>query len=62
MSQVLISQYLNNLSDLKKLGYHRESVVRDDCEEKVIDLLLRVTTVSVRAVEITKAMERAARS
>lgn len=62
MSQVLISQYLNNLSDLKKLGDHRESVVRDDCEEKVIDLLLRVTTVSVRAVEITKAMERAARS
>ena len=29
MSQVLISQYLNNLSDLKKLGDHRESVVRE---------------------------------
>ena len=29
MSQVLISQYLNNLADLKKLGDHRESVVRE---------------------------------
>ena len=29
MSQVLIGQYLNNLADLKKLGDHRESVVRE---------------------------------
>lgn len=33
-----------------------------DYKEKVIDLLLRVTTVSVRTVEITRAMEKAARS
>ena len=33
-----------------------------DYKEKVIDLLLRVTTVSVRTVEITNAMEKAARS
>ncbi len=33
-----------------------------DHKEKVIDLLLRVTTVSVRTVEITRAMEKAARS
>ena len=32
-----------------------------DYKEKVIDLLLRVTTVSVRTVEITRAMEKAAR-
>lgn len=32
-----------------------------DYKEKVIDLLLRVTTVSVRTVEITKAMEKAGR-
>jgi hypothetical protein len=29
VSQVLIGQYLNNLADLKKLGDHRESVVRE---------------------------------
>ncbi len=33
-----------------------------DYKEKVIDLLLRVTTVSVRTVEITKVMQKAARS
>ncbi len=33
-----------------------------DYKEKVIDLLLRVTTVSVRTVEITRAMDKAARS
>jgi predicted helicase len=32
-----------------------------DYKEKVIDLLLRVTTVSLRTVEITKAMEKATR-
>ena len=32
-----------------------------DHGEKVIDLLLRVTTVSVRTVDITKAMEKASR-
>jgi len=58
VSQVLISQYLNNLSDLKKLGDHRFA----DYKEKVVDLLIRVTTVSVRTVEITKSMEKAARS
>ena len=46
MSQVLVSPYLPFA----------------DYKERVIDLLLRVTAVSVRTVEITKAMERAARS
>ena len=32
-----------------------------DHREKVIDLLLRVTTVSVRTVDITKAMEKPSR-
>ena len=32
-----------------------------DYKEKVIDLLARVTTVSVRTVEITNAMRAAAR-
>jgi len=33
-----------------------------DHEEKVVDLPRRVTTLSVRTLEITAAMERAARS
>jgi predicted helicase len=32
-----------------------------DCKEKVIDLLMRVTTVSVETVAITETMKHAAR-
>ena len=96
MSQLLIQQYLNQLSVLKKVsGTSRESVVREafkdllkgmgrshdltfvpeyeietklkrgyrfaDYKEKVVDLLMRVTTVSVETQRITDAMKSAAR-
>ena len=45
-------------TSLEKVNTYRFA----DSKEKMIDLLLRVTAVSVRTVEITKAMEKAARS
>ena len=67
MSQLLIQQYLNGLSDLEKKP--KDPTIREkfntyrfaDHREKVIDLLLRVNTVSVRTVDITKAMEKPSR-
>jgi predicted helicase len=52
MSQVLINQYLGELDRLKKVGGYKE---------KVIDLLARVTTVSVETMRIVDAMRTAAR-
>lgn len=64
MSQVLIQQYLAELSKLRMVsGSSRESVVREafkarfaDYKEKVVDLLMRVTTVSVETQTIVEAM------
>lgn len=64
MSQVLIQQYLAELSKLRMVsGSSRESVVREafkarfaDYKEKVVDLLMRVTTVSVETQAIVEAM------
>ncbi len=77
MSQVLIHQYLADLSRLKKVsGEAREGIVSEafkairekfdtsryvDHKEAVIDLLMRVTSVSVKTVRIVGAMKQAVR-
>ena len=65
MSQLLIQHYLNQLADLRKVsGTIREKFNTyrfADYKEKVIDLLQRVTTVSVRTVALTDAMKSATR-
>lgn len=72
MSQVLINQYLAQLGVLRRVGgSHPQSVAREVFEdllksfaghkEKVIDLLMRVTTVSLEAMRIVATMEAAGR-
>ena len=61
MSQVLINEYLKQLDVLKKVsGTNRESVVREAFKD-LLDLLMRVTTVSVETVAILEAMKSASR-
>jgi hypothetical protein len=50
MSQLLIQQYLNEIDSL-----------REFYKEKVIDLLMRATRVSVETVAITEEMKQARR-
>jgi hypothetical protein len=55
MSRTLIQHYLNDLATLRQVrGTHRESVVREAFT--VIDLLQRVTRVSVETQRIVDAM------
>lgn len=66
MSQRLINDYLKQLDVIKKVsGSQRGATIRDkfntyrfaDYKEKVVDLLRRVTRVSVETVRITGAMK-----
>lgn len=52
MSQLLINEYLKQLDLTYRFA---------DYKEKVIDLLRRVTTVSVETEHITQAMKQATR-
>lgn len=75
MSQLLIQQYLNQLSTLEWiLDQYKESRPKDptirekfdtyrfaNYKEKVIDLRMRVTMVSVETQRIVEAMKAAAR-
>jgi hypothetical protein len=74
MSSVLIQQYLAELARLRQVGgTHRESVVREafkkfntcrfaDYKNKVIDLITRVTRVSVETQALVAAMRAAPRT
>lgn len=58
MSQIFINDYLKQLDIIKKVsGSQRETLVR----EAFIDLLQRVTTVSVETVRIVEGMKAAGR-
>lgn len=70
MSKLLIGQYLNDFARLKQVsGTHRDPTVREkldtyrfaDHKDTVIDLLLRVTRVSVETQAIINAMKTAPR-
>lgn len=67
MSQLLIHDYLSQLDLINKVsGSQRETNVRGavriaDHKEKAVDLLQRVTRVSVETVKISEAMKAVAR-
>jgi len=65
MSQFLINDYLKQLDLIKKVGDNVREAFKGYCfadyKEKVIVLLMRVTTVSVETQRIVQTMKQAAR-
>jgi DNA invertase Pin-like site-specific DNA recombinase len=65
MSQQLVNQYLSEIDRLRKIsGLSNEQIIRPafrrllaEPKKKVIDLIARVTRVSVETMEIVEAMK-----